>query len=65
MTDRNQERYEAQEERERTLQERAEDVRRRPPGEEFDPDSTRQVPPLDEDGEVVEVESVEDISRDH
>lgn len=65
MTDREQERAEALAERERTLQERAEDVLRRPVGEEFDPDSTRQVPHLDEDGEVVDPESLDDLIFDY
>lgn len=65
MTDRDRERYEAQKERERTLQERAEDVRRRPTWEEFDPDSTRQVPYVDEDGELVDPEEIEALSSDH
>ena len=54
MTDHEQERAEALAERERTLHERAEDVARRPVGEEFDPDAIRQVPYVDEEGEVVE-----------
>lgn len=64
MTDRDRERYEALKERERTLQERAEDVRRRPAWEEFDPDSIRQVPHLDEDGELVDPEEIEALSKD-
>lgn len=64
MTDRDQERHEALRERERTLEERAEDVRRRPVGEEFDPDSIRLVPHVDEDGELVEPETLDDVIRD-
>lgn len=64
MTDRDREHAEAQAERERTLKERSEDVSRRPVGEEFDPDSTRQVPYLDEDGELVDPEHIDDLTPD-
>ena len=54
MTDREQDQAEALAERERTLYERAADAARRPVGEEIDPDALRQVPDVDEDGNIVD-----------
>lgn len=63
MTDREQDQAEALAERKRTLIERAEDVARRPVGEEFDPDAIRQVPDVDEDGNVVDDDELEELRQ--
>lgn len=63
MTDREQDQAHAREEREETLLERSEDVVRRPVGEEVDPDSIRHAPSLDEEGEVVDEEDLEELRR--
>ena len=54
MTDREQDQAEALAERERTPVEDIEEIARRPVGEELDPDSVRQVPLVDEDGNIIE-----------
>lgn len=63
MTDREQDQAEALAERERTLVERAEDVVRRPVGEEFDPDAIRRVPDVDEDGNVIDDDELEELRQ--
>lgn len=63
MTDREQDQAIARKERENTLRERSDDVVRRPVGEEVDPDSMRRAPYVDEEGEVVEDDDLEEIRR--
>jgi TFIIF-interacting CTD phosphatase-like protein len=60
MTDREQDQAEALAEREQSLLEHADLIIRRPVGEEFDPDAIRVVPHIDEDGNLIEDDILDD-----
>lgn len=60
MTDREQDQAEALAEREHGLLDDDEVLVRRPVGEEFDPDAIRVVPNIDEDGNLIEDDIVDD-----
>lgn len=53
----------ARAERERIARERAEDVERHPAWEELDPDAIRRAPAVDEEGDIVEDEDIEEILK--
>lgn len=53
----------AREERERIERELAEDALRRPVGEELDPDATLPTPAVDEEGNIIEDEDLEEILK--
>jgi len=63
MSERDHERAEALEKRRQAHDEQIGDVRRKV-GEEIDPDSTVEVPYVDEDGEVVDPEDIEALGSD-
>lgn len=64
MTDREQDQAEALAERERTPTEGTEDIERRPVGEEFDPDALRPLPQVDEEGNIIEDDLIDDVYPD-
>lgn len=64
MTDREQDQAEVLAERKRAPGEGVEDIERRPVGEEFDPDALHPVPQVDEDGNVVEDDLIDDAYPD-
>lgn len=64
MSDRDAARAEAMDARRETHDDETRDVRR-PVGEEIDPDSTVEVPYVDEDGEVVDPEEIDALGEDH
>lgn len=61
MTDREQDQAEALAERQRTPAEDIEEIARWPIGEEIDPDSVRQVPLADEEGNIIEDDVIDDV----
>lgn len=64
MTDREQDQAEALAERDQSLVQDAEILARRPVGEEIDPDAIRVVPDIDEDGNIIEDDIVDDPGPD-